>query len=144
MSVKRINLEGVGLNRFFGSLEAQIMDIIWANSSVTTKQVQSLLKEVLSYNAVMTVMNRLIEKGHLKKNTVGKGRFRQSYFESVQSKEAFIDEHTRIVTERFIHDFGDLMVNHMVDAVQEADPGLMKLLEARLEQWRKGASENDL
>ncbi|BCG60439.1 BlaI/MecI/CopY family transcriptional regulator [Paenibacillus sp. URB8-2] len=143
MLVKRINLEGEGINRFFGSLESQIMDIIWANSKVTAKQVQSLLKEELSYNAVMTVMNRLFEKGHLKKTTVGKGRFKHSYFEPIQSKEAFINEQTRIVTEELIHDFGGLMVNHMVDAVQEADPELMKLLEARLEQWRKGVNDNE-
>lgn len=137
MSVKRMYLNEEGLNRFFGPLEAQIMEIVWDHHKVTTKEVQSRLPEDLSYNAVMTVLNRLIDKGHLKKVTLGKGRARQSYFEPVQEKEEFIAEQTKTVAAGLIQDYGGLMVNHMVDAMQQADPELMKLLESRLNEWRK-------
>ncbi|MGG1614345.1 BlaI/MecI/CopY family transcriptional regulator [Paenibacillus phoenicis] len=142
MSVKRMYLNEEGLNRFFGSLEAQIMEIIWEHNRITIKEVQSLLDDDLSFNAVMTVMNRLIEKGHLKKTTIGKGRARQSYFEPVQSKEEFITEQTKTVTVGLINDYGNLMVNHMVDAMQQADPQLMKLLESRLNEWKKNRHDN--
>ncbi|WP_240702922.1 BlaI/MecI/CopY family transcriptional regulator [Cohnella luojiensis] len=90
MKVPRMKMHEEGLNRFFGSLEAQIMKIIWEHEEVTIKQVQSLLDGELSYNAVMTVMNRLHEKGHLNKKTTGAGRNRLSTYQSIQSKDEFL------------------------------------------------------
>lgn len=137
MEIKRIKLHEEGLNRFFGPLESQIMEIAWKLRNMTIKEVQSLLQEELSYNAVMTILNRLAEKGHLNKDTTGKGRNRISHYRTVQSKEEFIAEQTKTVTYGLVEEYGELVVNHLVDAFQDADPELMKLLEARLSEWKK-------
>ncbi|MBN2981788.1 BlaI/MecI/CopY family transcriptional regulator [Cohnella algarum] len=137
MKIQRMKLHEEGLNRFFGPLESQIMAIAWEKEKVTIKEVQELLSEELSYTAVMTVLNRLSEKGHLKKITTGKGRNRISHYHTVQSKEEFIAEQTKAVTYGLVEEYGQLVVNHLVDAFKDADPELMKLLEARLNEWKK-------
>lgn len=137
MAIKRMKLHEEGLNRFFGPLEAQIMEIAWERRSVSIKEVQTLLPGELSYTAVMTVLNRLAEKGHLKKTTTGRGRNRISRYQTLQSKAEFIAEQTKTVTLGLVEEYGQLVVNHLVDAFQEADPELMKLLETRLSEWRR-------
>ncbi|OXS54960.1 transcriptional regulator [Cohnella sp. CIP 111063] len=140
MKVPRMRMNEEGLNRFFGPLEAQIMQIIWNHKETTIRQVQEYLDEELSYTAIMTVMNRLHEKGHLKKKTTGAGRNRLSVFQSVQSKEEFLQEQTKAVTEGLVQEYGELVVNHLFDAVQKADPELLKLLEERLNEWKRDPS----
>ncbi|WP_308636338.1 BlaI/MecI/CopY family transcriptional regulator [Paenibacillus silvisoli] len=140
MKVPRIKINEEGLNRFFGYLEAQIMEIVWDRGEMTTKQVQSLLVEDVSYNAVMTVMNRLYEKGHLHKITTGLGRNRLSKYSAVQSKDEFLEEQTRAMTEDLVKGYGELVVNHLFDAVQKVDPKLLSLLESRLNEWKRDPS----
>ncbi len=67
MSVNKYNFNGEGLNRFFGALEARIMDAIWASGELSIKQVQERinLENPISFNAVNTVMNRLVEKKNI-------------------------------------------------------------------------------
>lgn len=129
-----------GLNRFFGPLESLIMGIMWDQKEATAKTVQSLLEEELSYTAVMTVLNRLNEKGHLGKTTSGRGRGSNTMYYVNQSKEEFLQEQTKIVTEELIQEYGDLVVNHMVNALQDADPKLMMLLEDRITEWKRDKS----
>lgn len=58
-----------GLNRFFGPLEARIMDILWARPGSSIREVQTALEQDkdVNFNTVMTVMNRLVDKGLLGK-----------------------------------------------------------------------------
>ncbi|MCF2941456.1 BlaI/MecI/CopY family transcriptional regulator [Paenibacillus alkaliterrae] len=135
-----MRLSGEGMNRFFGPLEARIMEIVWEHGDISIKRVHALLDEELSFNTVMTILNRLVEKGHLTKNSSGKGRNKSSHFQPVQSKEQFIQEQTRIVTEGLVQEYGQLVVNHFFDAFEQTDPQLMKLMEERINQWKR---END-
>lgn len=68
MFTQNYKLNEQGLNHFFGPLEAKIMEIIWNKPDRTIKEVQQQLSEEssINFNTVMTVMNRLVEKGHLK------------------------------------------------------------------------------
>ncbi|WP_080837504.1 BlaI/MecI/CopY family transcriptional regulator [Cohnella massiliensis] len=137
MKVQRMKLNEEGLNRFFGPLEAQIMDIVWKAGHINVKEVQSSLDEELSYTAVMTVLNRLHEKGHLLKSTTGKGRNRISYYQPSQSKEEFLREQTKAVTHGLVQEYGSLVVNHFLDAFEQADPELLETLEKRLQEWKR-------
>lgn len=134
MRVKKLNVSEEGLNRFFGPLEARIMNIIWSSGTASIKKVREMLCEdqPISFNAVMTVLNRLLEKGHLKKTTKGKGRTRTSSYEAVQTKEQFLSEQTREVTYGLVHEYGDLVVNHMIDVLGDVDPELLDRLEMKL------------
>ncbi len=53
-----------GLEKFMGNLEAQIMEILWANEPMTVKRCLYFLSKDRkpAYTTVMTVMNRLAAK----------------------------------------------------------------------------------
>jgi len=67
---KKIDLSAKGFHKIFGELETHIMEIIWERGELSIKEVRDELKKKykdLSFNSVMTVMNRLVDKGVLKK-----------------------------------------------------------------------------
>ncbi len=69
---KKIDLSAKGFHKVFGELEANIMEIIWDEGEASIKEVRDKLQKRyknLSFNAVMTVMNRLVDKGVLKKQS---------------------------------------------------------------------------
>ncbi|MFS0724288.1 BlaI/MecI/CopY family transcriptional regulator [Paenibacillus sp. 1P07SE] len=138
MKIKKLNVNEEGLHRFFGSLEARVMTVVWAHEKLTIKQVHEKLDDQapISLNAVMTVMIRLADKGILQKETTGGGRNRLTFFYPVQTEEQFILEQTRVVTEGLMEDFGPLMVNHFIDQLDSADPDLIKKLENRLNELK--------
>jgi len=127
-----------GLERFFGPLEAKIMDILWSEPNQSIKDVQRKLEKDkdLNFNTVMTVMTRLLDKGVLKKNVVG----RTSLFSPVESKERFLDKQSKELSQRLVEDFGPLVVNHMLDALDRADEELIEKLEQKLKMLREGRS----
>lgn len=136
LKIQRMKLSEEGMNRFFGPLEARIMEIVWELENISLKRVHTLLDEELSFNTVMTILNRLVEKGHLIKNSSGRGRNKSTQFLAVQTKEQFIQEQTRIVTEGLVQEYGELVVNHFFDAFEQIDPQLLTLMEERINQWK--------
>jgi Predicted transcriptional regulator len=143
VKIKKLNVNEEGLNRFFGPLEAKIMDILWASEGMSIKEVQSILSQEapISINAVMTVMNRLLDKGHLTKAQRGTGRNQAAQFSTVQTKEQFLSEQTKAVSQGLVKDFGSLVVSHMIDALDEADTETIEKLERKLKEIRKGKKE---
>jgi predicted transcriptional regulator len=59
--------------RIFGSLEAEIMTIMWRQETATVKQVHRELLDWrdIAYTTVMTTMERLTEKGMLTRERRG-------------------------------------------------------------------------
>lgn len=121
---------------FFGPLEAQIMDILWAAPDLSIKDVQTKLgkDKDLNFNTVMTVMNRLIDKGVLTKTVVG----RTSIFRPILSKERFLESQSKEISHNLVEDFGPLVVTHMLDGLEEADPELLEKLEQKIKALKKG------
>ncbi len=72
--VVRFDPRADGLRRWFGELEAPIIETIWANGTgpITVKKVHRALTNdrghVLAYTTVMTTMARLWEKGVLQRD----------------------------------------------------------------------------
>ncbi|NEW08609.1 BlaI/MecI/CopY family transcriptional regulator [Paenibacillus sp. SYP-B3998] len=139
MKIKKYNVNEEGLNRFFGPLEAKIMEILWSSEGFTVKEVQTLVNKdhPISLTAVMTVLTRLHEKGHLDKKSEGRGRGRVSQYAATLTKEQFINEQTKAVTHGLIHEYGDLVVNHMVEALEEVDSEILVRLQEKLTMIQK-------
>ncbi|MCI1695073.1 BlaI/MecI/CopY family transcriptional regulator [Aneurinibacillus aneurinilyticus] len=135
MSIKNFKYDEVGLKRFFGSLEAKIMELLWEADELSIKEVQQHLEKdkPVNFNTVMTVMNRLVEKGILKKRVQG----RLSLFQPVQSKEEFMEEQSKKLTENLLDEFGGVVLNHMIDSLKEADQTLLDKLEQKIQQLKK-------
>jgi predicted transcriptional regulator len=143
MQIKRMNVNEEGLNRFFGPLEAKIMDILWSSNGSSIKEVQTILNQEtsISVNTVMTVMNRLLEKGHLTKATTGIGKVHVAKFRPLQSKDQFLSEQTKVVSQGLIQEFGSLVVNHMIDALDDVDPEVIARLEQKLNEIKSGKKQ---
>jgi len=113
------------------------MEILWNQPGLSIKDVQLRLEKEdkdLNYNTVMTVMTRLLDKGFLTKNVVG----RTSLFSPVDSKEQFLEKQSKELSQSLVEDFGPLVVNHMLDALDRADEELIEKLERKLKQLKEG------
>ena len=136
MKIHNFKYNESGLNRFFGTLEARIMNILWDGEEMSIKDVQHKLEgeKAVNFNTVMTVMNRLVDKRILQKRPAG----RSFLYRPVLSKEQFLETQSKELTHELMEEFGSLAVNHMLDALEEADPQLMDKLEQKIRQLKKG------
>ena len=136
MLIRKFKINESGLNRFFGPLEAKIMDILWNDVEMTIKDVQKVLDKdkQTNFNTVMTVMNRLVEKGILEKRAEG----RSSLYKPVQSREEFLSEQSKEMTNELMDEFGNVVVSHMLDALEDVDDDLVAKLEQKIKQLKKG------
>jgi len=66
---KKIDLTQEGLAKFLGSLETKILEYLWQERQASARQVCDEMNSQhnISFNAVQTVLGRLVEKGILKK-----------------------------------------------------------------------------
>lgn len=137
MKIQSFKRNERGLNRFFGPLEAKIMDVLWQGER-SIKDVQHELEKEKStnFNTVMTVMNRLVDKGILVKRTEG----RASIFSPVQSREEFVNTQSKEMTQELMDEFGSVVVSHMIEALDEADEALVAQLEQKIKDWKKEPS----
>lgn len=130
MRIRKFKMNESGLNRFFGPLEAKIMDILWNDVEMTIKDVQQTLdqEKLTNFNTVMTVMNRLVDKGILQKRTEG----RSSLYKPVLSRDDFLNTQSKEMTNELIDEFGNVVVSHMLDALEDVDDDLVAMLEKKL------------
>ncbi|MFM1651631.1 BlaI/MecI/CopY family transcriptional regulator [Brevibacillus sp. B_LB10_24] len=135
MKIQNFKFHETGLNRFFGPLEAKIMNILWNGSEMTIKDVQQKLAEekTTNFNTVMTVINRLAEKGILHKRSEG----RASLYRPVLTREQFLEAQSKELTNELLEEFGSLAVSHMLDALEEVDQELLEKLEEKIKELKK-------
>lgn len=127
---------GNGLSRFFGPLEAKIMEVIWSRPApLTIKEVNAKISEdkPMSFNTIMTVMNRLVDKGILEK----KPQAKHYEYNAVVTKERFLETKSKELSLDLVKEFGPLAVTHMIDAMEQVDPELLEQLERQIKQWKK-------
>lgn len=135
MKINKFKMNENGLNRFFGPLEAKIMEILWNHEEMSIKDVQRILEQekMTNFNTVMTVMNRLVEKGILQKRAEG----RSSLFKPVQSRIDFLNAQSKEMTHELMDEFGNVVVSHMLDALEEVDEDLVAKLEQKIMELKK-------
>ncbi|HWO98422.1 MAG TPA: BlaI/MecI/CopY family transcriptional regulator [Bacillus sp. (in: firmicutes)] len=135
MRIQKFKFNEKGLNRFFGPLESKIMTVLWSGEEMTIKDVQQALEreKAVNFNTVMTVMNRLLEKGVLQKRAEG----RTSLYRPILSKEEFFNTQSKELTHELIDEFGSVVVTHMLDALEEVDQGLIEKLEQKIKELKK-------
>lgn len=91
------------MKKFFGDLEAEVMEIVWSNQPVTVKRVLYFLKKKreYAYTTAMTALNRLTAKGYLK-------RIKKSHaytYVPVLSREQFLEFAVEEVIGGLLKDF---------------------------------------
>jgi len=96
----------VGLRKFLGDLECEIMELVWkhANPTVTVREIYDILRHErqIAYTTVMTTMVRLAEKGLLK--IVDKAGLANCYAPA-ETREQFISHTVAHILKIFTSEF---------------------------------------
>jgi len=116
------------LEKLLGPLEADVVRAAWAiGEPVSVRQLLGRVNDgrspQLAYTTVMTVMNRLAEKGILRRRKQGRGYL----YEPVAADPA------GLAVRGVVRDFGEAAIAHLVDEAK-SDPKVLKRLQRLLEQ----------
>lgn len=124
---------GAIIERHLGSLEAQIMRVLWDQPRLPVRSVVELLpgRRARAYTTVMTVMNRLFEKGLLQREAAG----RAHVYWPAMTKDEFLDSISRKMVRTVLAEFGDAGVAAFVGELRQGGP-------AGVEKLRKLISED--
>lgn len=126
-----------GLERVLGSLESEVLEALWAlGRPATAGEVRRALclKRPLSFNTVMTVMNRLVEKGLLAKEEGGATPY---LYRPCYSREEFLNDLARGVAAGLVRDFGDYAVSQFLAALMDENPAALGELERLVQEARQ-------
>ncbi len=136
VNIHRYKLNGSGLTRVLGELEAKIMEAVWALGAPTGKQICETLGDDAHYKTVLTVANRLVEKGLLVREATGSRAFR---YRAAESREAFLDRIAESVAGGLVADFGQHGLAQLVRAAETFDPAYLDELERLLRERKETA-----
>ena len=120
-----------GSERLLGDLESDIMEIVWERGRVSVRQVLEVLTAErpgsVAYTTVMTVMQRLAEKGLLGRERAGN----TDHYAARQSREAFFAESSGQIVRALVEDFGDIAIAQFLAEIERIDPARLRRLRDR-------------
>ena len=113
--------------RPLGTLEQEIMDILWKKKEGSVRDVFEELKngKSIAYTTVLTVMNRLIEKGCLRRKPDGNAFL----YSPIQTQEKFLGAAIKKFLNNLSKDFGkELVARQFAKGIESLDPKIAKEL----------------
>lgn len=124
-----------GLNHVLGTLEKDIMEILWKRGESSVKDILDAFPadRNISYSAVITVTNRMTKKGLLKKRKMGKAYF----YKSIYDREQFFEMVSKKVVEGISGFSLKSAMVHFVDYMSQMDPEKMEYFSKLIESKRK-------
>jgi len=126
-----------GLGKVLGTLENEIMEIIWQKGcEVCVRDVHEVLvaRREVAYTTVMTIMGRLADKKLLHKRKEGKA----FYFLPSLTREGFTEKVVGSVVDSLLEDFADATLAHLVNRVSARDQESLARLEKILAVLKSG------
>lgn len=124
-----------GLNQVLGTLEKDIMEILWNHGESSVKDIVDILvtDKNISYSTVITVTNRMVKKKLLRKRKVGKAYF----YKPEYTKEQFLE----LVSKKVVEGVSGFSLHsamiHFVDCMAELDPDKIEFFSKLIESKRK-------
>jgi predicted transcriptional regulator len=119
-----------------GSLELELMEILWSRGESNVREVAAKLGRPLAYTTVMTTLDRLYKKGLL-----GRHKSERAFVYSPRtSREEWERRRAGDVVARFLKGPSpspERLLSCLVDAVGEHDGKLLEELEKKIRQRRK-------
>ncbi|MBA2518561.1 MAG: BlaI/MecI/CopY family transcriptional regulator [Chloroflexia bacterium] len=134
MDFHRFKLDQSGLARVLGTLEARIMEGVWTLGSPTIRELCEILEAPPHYKTVLTVANRMVEKGLLARAPTPDRAFS---YRATESRNELVRRLSSSVATELVGDFGHHALAQFVDAAERLDPAYLDELE-RLVRERKG------
>ena len=116
---RTFRLDGNGSGTALGPLEAQVMDRIWSKATwVSVGDIHAAIEAAgapISYSTVKTVMNNLVEKGHLRKRSAG----RANEFLATASRSEFERTVVDDVIRPLIANYRNPLLAHIVNQLDD-------------------------
>ena len=112
---------GRGLGKLFGSLEADIMALVWERQHATARDIFEGLRDQgqrISYGATKTVLDRLVKKQVLTRELDGN----QYIYRAQLNREEFTSSAIREIIDGLFAGFGAPVYAQFLDQIQSADP----------------------
>lgn len=100
-----------------GELEKEVMDILWENKNCSARDVLIKLQKnrTLAYTTVATVLQRLYDKGLVKRTEDKLGHI----YSSKLSKESYSKNIAQSFLKKFIDSFGDTAIASFADSIDK-------------------------
>lgn len=136
MEIHRFDLDNRGLARVLGDLEARIMEAVWRLEAPTVNDIVAALEPAPHYKTVLTVANRLVQKGLLTREPTADRAFA---YRATEEREAFLRRVSASVASGLVGDFGHDALAQFVRAAEEVDPAFLDELQ-RLVRQHKGTT----
>jgi predicted transcriptional regulator len=117
----------------FSGRELDVMSALWELGSGTVADVLDTLSDDLAYTTVLTILQRLEKKGHVRRQPEGQAH---RYFPAVE-REVAQDSAIRRVTKKLFSDSPELLMNRLVrkgGLTEEQLLELRNLLDERLKE----------
>jgi predicted transcriptional regulator len=122
-----------------GSLEFELMEILWSHGESSVRAVVPKLSRALAYTTVMTTLDRLFKKGLLDRHKSDRAFV---YSPSI-SRQQWEQRRAGHLVAGFLsgpHPSRELLLSCLLDAVGEHDAKLLDTLEKRIRSRRKELS----
>lgn len=108
-----------------GPLESVCMRSLWRSSPATVRDVLGTVHDEydpeLAYTTVMTVLQRLHDKGLVRREHVGRGH----RYEPVHSQQELIDLLGRREVDELVDRYGDVALAHFAETLRDIDPSVL-------------------
>ncbi len=119
-----------GVGKVLGSLEADIMEIIWRKGRVSVRDVYETLRleREIAYTTVMTIMGRLVEKKILAKER--EGTF--FIYTPTASREEFTTSIVREVVDGLLEEFAEPALAYFIKHSKRKDTEQLDELEKEI------------
>jgi predicted transcriptional regulator len=130
---------GAALSLALGSLELELMEILWSGGENSVRNVVPQLSRPLAYTTVMTTLDRLFKKGLLHRRKSD----RAFVYSPVFSREEWERKRAGNLVAGFLsgpHPSRQLLLSCLLDAVGEHDASLLDELEKKIRDRRKEIS----
>lgn len=127
-----------GLNQVLGTLEKDIIEVLWQRGESCVKDILDVFSpdRNISYSTVITVTNRMVKKGLLKKTKIGKAYF----YKPTYNREQFFEFVSRKVVEGVSELSPQSVMVHFVDYMAQMDPEKIEYFSKLLESKRQSKS----
>lgn len=121
-----------------GSLERQVMDVVWRTGGISVRDVQAKLERRVAYTTVMTTLDRLFKKGFVARTRSGRA-FLYTAAQTREQVEAAVA--SGVLSGLLTNGSGAAMpiLSNLVDAVGSQDGGLdlLDVLEEMVRDTRR-------
>ncbi len=126
-----------GINRALGELESKVMECLWGAPGSSVKGIWERLssersERPLAYTTIMTTMDRLYQKGLLRRVKVGKAFLYEPRF----SREEFEEIVTEEVLRGLASSANEFLMSAFLDLLSRRDPDSLSRLEEMIQQKR--------